>query len=143
MVEDGDGGQVSRGGRFRVSVRLLYFLRALAGRCPLCGTRWPRSGRLGLTPQCRTCDVHLERREGDYFLGSYTLNLGGTLLVAMVVTLANVRWVSVAAPIRYGLGLLAITTFALGFYRASKLLWLAVDLQFRPPAEPDFNADSE
>ena len=53
-------------------------------RCPLCGNRWSRRGWLSLAPQCGRCDLYLERRENDFFLGGYTVNLLGTLTLAMI-----------------------------------------------------------
>jgi hypothetical protein len=119
--------------------RLRQLLRALWLRCPLCGRPWPRQGAVGLARQCPTCQVYLERHENDSFLGAYTLNLFGTLLVVVLVTMASVRWAETPAAARYGAGVLAIGVFALWFYPRSKLLWLAVDVQFRPPEEKDFD----
>lgn len=120
------------------ALRARQFARAVLGRCPLCGTPWRRVGWVGLVSQCGTCHVHLERHEMDSFLGAYTLNLFATLMVSVLVTIANVLWLDAPAPWRYGLGFVAIVGFAIGFYPISKLLWLAFDVQFRPPAERDF-----
>jgi uncharacterized protein (DUF983 family) len=119
--------------------RARQVLRALSQRCPLCGAPWPRTGVTGREPQCRRCQVYLERHENDSFLGAYTLNLFATLLVTVLVVVANVRWHDVPAPLRYAASALVIAAFPLWFYRRSKLLWLAVDAQFRRPEEKDFD----
>ena len=119
--------------------RVRELVRALRLRCPLCGTPWPGEGRLRLAPQCRTCQLYLERREGDFFLGAYTINLFATLLVAVGVVLVSVRWPRLPGVLRYGIGVLGIIAFALWFYPVSKLVWLAFDLQFRSAAERDFD----
>ena len=73
----------------------------------------------------------MDRGESDYFLGAYTINLIGALVLAVgLAVLAGVRpdwprfWL-------YGLGLSAIVLFAFWFYPVSRLLWLAFDLAFR------------
>ena len=110
-------------------------------RCPLCGLPWPRRGRTGLAPQCARCDLFLERRENDFFLGSYTLNLFATLFVAVMIALAIAFAPQVPAAVRYGVGLAGIAAFAVWFYPVSKMLWLVVDLQFRPAIEKDFSKE--
>jgi uncharacterized protein (DUF983 family) len=121
-----------------LKTRLRQLLRALAMRCPLCGTPWPRRAWLQLAPTCPTCQVSLQRNENDAFLGAYTLNLFGTLMIAIVVAALNVQWHHVSTAVRVALSALAIVVFALLFYPFSKLLWLWIDAQFRPPVERDF-----
>ena len=123
--------------------RARHFARALRSRCPLCGRPWPRFDLVLLARQCPTCDLDLERHEHDYFLGAYTLNLFATLLVTVVIVVANVFWFGVPTPLRYGVSIVAIAAFAFWFYPCSKLLWLAVDVQFRIPEEKDFSDGSE
>lgn len=124
-----------------MSHRLRWFLRASRLRCPLCGRPWPRRGRLVLAPRCPTCDLHLERRELDFFLGGYTVSLFATLIFVVLLAAAHARWPVLRPPLRDLLLIGAITGFAVWFYPLGKLLWLAVDLQFRPPLERDFDAD--
>ncbi|MBI1796402.1 MAG: DUF983 domain-containing protein [Candidatus Eisenbacteria bacterium] len=123
--------------------RLRQGLRALALRCPLCGAPWPRRGRLALAAQCGRCDLFLERREHDAFLGAYTISLFACLAVAVAVVFANLRWLAAPAPLRYAASVAAIAAFALRFYPVGKMLWLAVDVQFRPPAIGDFEDPAE
>jgi uncharacterized protein (DUF983 family) len=119
--------------------RARQFLRALWLRCPLCGTRWPREGWLRLAPQCPTCQLSLERHEGDFFLGAYTINLLLALFGAVGVVLVSVRFPGLPPVALYGGGAIGIIALALWLYPVSKLVWLAVDLQFRPAAERDFD----
>jgi uncharacterized protein (DUF983 family) len=123
--------------------RLVQVGRALRLRCPLCDEPWPRQGRLSLAAQCPRCDLYLERRENDFFLGSYTVNLFAALLVAVAVALANVRWIDVAPPLRWGASTLAIAAFAWWFHPIGKMLWLVIDVQFRPPMSRDFEEPPE
>ena len=123
--------------------RARQVIRALRQRCPLCGEPWLRTGVAGLGPQCRRCQVYLERHENDSFLGAYTINLFATLLVTVLVVVANARWHDVPGLWRYAVSVPAIAAFAFWFYRRSKLLWLAVDVQLRRPEERDFDDVAE
>jgi len=109
----------------------------------LCGYSWPRRGRLELAAQCPGCDLFLERREHDFFLGGYTLSLFACLLVAAGIVLVNVRWESVWAPARYAASAAAIVGFAWWFYPVGKMVWLVIDIQFRPPIVGDFEEPPE
>lgn len=122
--------------------RVRWFLRALRLRCPLCGAPWPRRLWIVLAPECPNCDLHLERRENDYFLGAYTLNLFASLLVVTLIAAAGLWW-RPAPPWGGVLVSALIVIAALGFYPLTKLFWLAIDLQFRPPITRDFEEVSE
>lgn len=114
--------------------------RALTLHCPHCGrgpvlVHWFR-----LRPACGHCQRPLERGEQDYFLGGMLFNLVlaellfATVFVALLVILwPAVPWdgIQVGAPI--GMALAPVI-----LYPISKLVWLAVDLAFRPdrPATP-------
>lgn len=114
--------------------------RGLRRRCPLCGagglfTRWvePR-------PSCPRCQLKLDRGEGDFFLGSYTLNfiavqllLVGFLLVTVTATWPDVPW---RALLWVGVPLVVLAPIA--FYPVSRTVWLAIDLTMRPPTPRDF-----
>ncbi len=83
----------------------------------------------------------MNRGETDYFLGSYTLNLIGTLMLAggiAVLAVLHPEWPAVALD---AVGAIAIVGFALGFYPFSRLLWLAFDLSFRRARPSDFGGD--
>ncbi len=82
----------------------------------------------------------LERGEGDYFLGAYTLNLIGVevilaaaFLVVMIVTWPNPPW----NALQYGGAMLAVIV-PIVCYPFTKTVWLALDLIFRPPKREDF-----
>ena len=124
-------------------LRIRQFARACSGRCPLCGRRWPRHGLVVLAPQCPTCQVRLDRGESDFFLGAYTINLFATLMITVLLVIA-----AIASRLPLGVwmtGIVAVlaSAFAAGFYPISKLLWLAIDVQFRNPIERDFDPDQD
>jgi uncharacterized protein (DUF983 family) len=122
-----------------------YLLRALARRCPNCGSgglfrRWVQ-----MRPACPRCALLLDRGERDYFIGAYTLNfiaaevaivlLAGLLIV---LTWPDVPWDTV----RWGLAGLMVP-FPVVTYPFSKTVWLAVDLLFRPLTRGDFAGHGE
>lgn len=114
--------------------------RALLRRCPLCGgdglfERWVEP-----KDSCPRCQLKLNRGEGDFFLGAYTLNfvavelvLSAFLLLTVVATWPTVPWEAllwVGAPL--------VVLAPIVFYPVSRMLWLAVDLSMRPPTPLDF-----
>ena len=64
---------------------LKMLLRALARRCPNCGSRGIFASYTELRESCPTCGLRLHRGEDDYFIGAYLLNLIAVLGVAFVV----------------------------------------------------------
>ena len=114
--------------------------RAVRRRCPLCAGGGLFRGWVEPKPECPTCQLKLNRGEGDFFLGSYTLNfiavellLAGFLLLGVILTWPAVPWrglLWVGAPLMV-LGPIA-------FYPISRLLWLSIDLAMRPPMARDF-----
>lgn len=95
---------------------------------------------------CPTCGLHLDRDEPGYWIGSYTINLFLTegalafaLLAGILLTWPAVPWTLltvVCAVLAIGLPILV--------FPHTKMLYLAIDLAFRPvepsdlitPAEP-------
>jgi uncharacterized protein (DUF983 family) len=98
--------------------------------------------------RCTACGLHFERGQEeahDYWLGAYTLNFivtevvfGIALLIALLLTWPDPPW----RRLLYGGGVLMVVT-PIVLYPASKCLWLAVDLVFRPARPEDFSADAE
>ena len=114
--------------------------RAVRLRCPLCGSSGLFAGWIEPKEACPRCQLKLDRGEGDFFLGGFTLNfigaelaLAGFLLAAVLLTWPDVPW---DALLWVGAPLLVLTPVLL--YPVSRLLWLAVDLGMRPPGPLDF-----
>jgi uncharacterized protein (DUF983 family) len=108
--------------------------RALARRCPNCGSRGIFAGYTTLRDRCPQCGLRLQRGESDYFIGAYLLNLVAVELlfalvlgVIFVMTYPNTPW----ALLQWG-GLALMIAGAVLCYPFSKSLWLAADLIFRP-----------
>ena len=100
---------------------------------------------LTVRPRCQACGFRFERghdEEHDYWLGAYTLNFlvtetvfGVGLLLALVATWPDPPWTLLLV----GGGVLMVLV-PIVFYPVSKVLWLALDLVFRPAQPDDFAA---
>ena len=84
-----------------------------------------------LDPHCVRCGLALDRGEHDYFLGSYTLNLFVALLGAAAIAIASLV-VPAHTVLIAAVGLPAIAALAAWLHPRSRMMWLAMDLQFRP-----------
>jgi uncharacterized protein (DUF983 family) len=113
--------------------------RALRLRCPNCGRGRVLAGYFRLRHHCLACGLRFERGERDYWLGAYLLNLVAAELVFALVLVAwllaswpDVPWDRLEYVCAAGVVLAPIV-----LYPVSKLLWLALDVAFRPPAAGD------
>jgi uncharacterized protein (DUF983 family) len=126
--------------------RAVTFLwRAIRLRCPNCGggrifSRWVK-----MKSACPSCHLLLDRGEGDYFLGGYTVNfvVSELLIVAgaalgIIVTWPEVPWRLITWAL---VGLMLVAPIA--FYPFAKTLWLAADLTFRPLTLKDLAGHGE
>jgi hypothetical protein len=122
-------------------VRALF--HALSARCPHCGAGGLRAGAMRLVPACPRCRFRFDRGETDAFLGGYTVNLLGALIVGAAFAVVALGFGDLPRPILYAMGIGAIVAFAFGFYPISRLVWLAADLAFRPAQAKDFVPPAE
>ena len=123
----------------------LIFRRALRLRCPLCGGRAVLLSWFTVASSCPTCGLHLDRDEPGYWIGSYTINLflteGGlalALLAGILLTWPTVPWTLltvVCAVLAIGLPILV--------FPHTKMLYLAIDLAFRPAEDSDLTTPRE
>lgn len=107
---------------------------ALRLRCPNCGGGPVRSSWLKRLAGCPVCGIRLDRGEHDYFIGAYMVNLIAAevllavgLLAVLLATWPTPPW----DTIQYG-GVALMIVLPLVTYPFTELLWLAVDLVFRP-----------
>lgn len=115
------------------------FGRALLLRCPRCGTRRIFSGWTRLKDHCPGCGVPLERKESDYFIGAYLMNLIAVelllfigLATVVIVTSPNTPW-----DVLEWVGPLLMLTGAVLCYPFAKATWLALDLLLRPLSDDE------
>src|SRR6266550_5017206 len=73
--------------------------RALALRCPNCGAKEIFASWGKLKKRCPECGLWLERGEGDYYLGAYTVALMAVetlfaigFVIALVLTWTDRPW---------------------------------------------------
>ncbi len=98
-----------------------------------------------MEPACPTCHLKLNRGEDDYFLGSLTINfVVAELLVVLgaglgiYLTWPEVPW----GLLTWSLALLVVLAPVV-FYPFAQLIWLAMDLIFRPLTLKDLEGHGE
>jgi uncharacterized protein (DUF983 family) len=113
--------------------------RALRLRCPSCGRGRVLASYFRLEHHCQLCGLRYERGEGDYWMGAYVLNLVAAelvfallLVVVLIASWPDVPWDSLEYACAVGVVVAPILLYPL-----SKLLWLALDVAFRPPGIGD------
>ncbi|HEU5218901.1 MAG TPA: hypothetical protein VFU23_09590 [Gemmatimonadales bacterium] len=121
------------------------FARALRLRCPICAGHPVLLSWFTVAPSCPGCGFHLDRDEPGYWIGSYTVNLflteGAFAVVfvgGMFVTWPGVPWTA--------LGILCAAVAVLTpivIFPWTKLLYLAIDLVFRPVDPDDLTSPAE
>ena len=126
----------------RVASKILW--RALALRCPHCGGEGILKSWFTMKERCPRCGLHLDREEGDYFLGAYMIMLilmeslfAAGFLIVLLVTWPDPPWQAIQ-----WIGALVLLAGVLFAYPFAKTLWIAVDIMFRPvgSAELRWNA---
>ena len=111
------------------------FLRALALRCPRCGSGGILRTWFKMRDHCPGCGLALERGESsDFWIGAYVFNLAGGELLAIGIPIV---WVVRASPNPpWGriqvLAIVLAVAMPLFLFPFSRTLWLAWDLSFRP-----------
>lgn len=112
--------------------------RALRLRCPVCGGGPVLLSWFTIAPSCPGCGLHMDRDEPGYWIGSYTVNLfltegifAAAFVGGMLLTWPAVPW----SALGIGCLILAILT-PIATFPHSKLVYLAIDLAFRP-LDPD------
>ena len=111
------------------------FGRALALRCPACGTGGLFVSWLRMRDRCGGCGLSTGRGEEGYLVGAYLFNLIAAELLwgALFIGILVATW---PAPpwdlLLWGGGALMLVAPLL-FHPLARTLFLAFDLVFRPP----------
>ena len=108
--------------------------RGLTRRCPVCGqghlfVRW-----FTMVDRCPRCGLVFERIEGHWTgdLGINTVVSFGALLLTLLGGFF-VSYPEVNGPALLVAAVLVAVVTPIAFWPFSKTVWLAIDLQFRPP----------
>lgn len=121
------------------------FGRALRLRCPICAGRPILLSWFTIAPSCPACGFHMDRDEPGYCVGSYTVNIFLTEAVFAVVFVAGMFLTWPAVPwTALGVicaGVAVLTPIAI--FPWTRLLYLAIDLAFRPVDPDDLTAPKE
>jgi uncharacterized protein (DUF983 family) len=120
---------VATGRRLRVTL-----LRALARRCPYCGSRGIFSSWFALKERCPACRTLFAYEDG-YFLGAYALNLVVTEFVAVGLTLWLLATTDLSVLQLQITGVTLAVALPIAFYPVAVCLWMVLDLVFHPPTE--------
>ena len=116
------------------------FGRALRLRCPNCGghpviLRW-----FTICDNCPVCGIRLQRGEEGYWVGAYMFNLVAAELV-WAASMTGIVWWTWPNPPWTGLlvsGVMLMVAAPVVFFPFSRLVFLAFDMVFRPPAPEDY-----
>jgi uncharacterized protein (DUF983 family) len=114
------------------------FVRALALRCPRCGSSGVIQHWLKMKESCPSCGLALQRGEDhDFWLGAFAINLVVAEGLAAVIGIIVLRrtWPEFAAAL--GVATVLAIVMPLIFFPWSRILWLAWDLSFRPSEAGD------
>lgn len=114
-------------------------LRALALRCPECGSGGLFRHWLILQPRCPRCALKTDRGNRDHFVGAYLVNL---IIAELLFAAVFGAWiVSVWPDVPWGriefvlVGAMLLAPLLL--YPFTRTVWLAADLIFDPPKPSD------
>ena len=87
-----------------------------------------------MAERCPRCGLRFERVEGHWTgaLGINTIVSFGSLLLVMLIIFLTTQ-PDVPAGLLLGMALVVAIVVPVAFFPLSKTLWLAIDLQMRPP----------
>ena len=98
-----------------------------------------------VAPSCPGCGLHLDRDEPGYWVGSYTVNLfltEGALAVALLAGIL-LTWPAVPWTLLTVVGAVLAVGLPILVFPHTKLLYLAIDLAFRPVEASDLTTPHE
>jgi uncharacterized protein (DUF983 family) len=118
-------------------------LRALRGRCPWCGRGRAFRSWFSMRRECPSCSLRFQRNEeSDYWVGGWLVNfIIAELIVAFSIVVAvRLSWPDVDWDAILWSTVAAACAGPLLTWPFAKVLWLGLDLRFRPPEPDDFDS---
>ena len=100
-------------------------LRGFRLRCPCCGHGQLFKTTLQLHDHCFSCGEQFEREPGQW-LGAIYINLGLTLIVAIIGFIATQNFASLSRPQQFSILIPLAALSSLVFYRLSTGLWISI-----------------
>ena len=122
----GNHGPLSMGQRVP---RQLF--RALALRCPVCGTGRLFCGPFRMHRDCPACGVSFEREPG-FFLGSIYFNYGITALLVLIAYMLLRFGSSIPRGQVLAITVAVAIVFPVIFFRHARSLWMGFDQLYDP-----------
>jgi uncharacterized protein (DUF983 family) len=110
------------------------FSRGLLRRCPYCGGGDIFSGWFTLKEHCPHCQTSFAIEDG-YFLGSYSINLGLTSIIAIAAILWMIIWSDMSVVSMQISAVALAVLIPLFLYPYSLSLWMMLDLVIHPPGD--------
>lgn len=117
----------------------LLFWRAVTRACPSCGGRGVYRNYWKYKERCPTCQLHLERGEPGYVVGTYMFNLVTSELIFAVTMIAWVLhdWPDVPWERVQYTGVALMILLPILFYPFAKALFLAAHFFVQPQGDTD------
>lgn len=106
--------------------------RALARRCPYCGTGGVFRSWFAVKDRCPHCGTKYAYETG-YFLGAYAINLVFTELLAVAIVISLIVFTDLPVLPMQIIAVIVAVGLPLLFYPTALLLWIALDVAFHPP----------
>jgi uncharacterized protein (DUF983 family) len=100
--------------------------RALALRCPACGTGAIFSGWFAMHETCARCGLRFEREPG-YFVGAIYVNYAITAVACLGIPILLDALVGLGMWTQVAIGAALAVVVPIGFFRYARGLWLGID----------------
>lgn len=116
-----------------------FLWRSLTRACPNCGARGVHRNYWKYLERCPSCQIHLERGEHGYVVGTYMFNLVASelIFVAVMITWITRTWGHVAWDLVQYVGVAMMVLLPVVFYPVAKGLFLSFHLFWHPQGDTD------
>ena len=113
--------------------------RAVTRACPKCGGRGVFRNYWKYKERCPTCELHLERGEHGYVVGTYMFNLIASelIFISVMITWVVRTWGHVPWEVVQYSGVAMMVLLPVLFYPFAKALFLAFHLFWQPQGDTD------
>jgi len=115
--------------------RRTVLLRGLKRQCPRCAQDNLFTSTLNMKRRCPHCHLEFERNPGA-FIGGIGVNTTVTFILIIIAIVASFLLISSDHSVWWRIlpGLVIALTFPVAFFASSKMLWIAIEYIWWPPA---------